>query len=59
MIDALAGARLERKAARDDGAVGGAERIEHRLFELRGPDVRRERLAVDGDVNAAIGSRAE
>ena len=53
MIDAFAGALLEREAASDYGAFGGAEWIEDGFFERSGPDVRSERLAVDGDVDAA------
>ena len=52
MIDALAGARRERPPARDDRAAGAANRIEHRLLDVVRPDVRRERLAADGDVDA-------
>src|ERR1035437_4351323 len=55
VIDALAGAGRERVAARDGDAFVGDERIEGGLFERRGPVVRGEGLAVDGDVNAAIG----
>src|SRR5216683_7655056 len=53
MIDALAGVLLERKAASDDGAVGGAQRIENGFFKRGGPDIGSERLAIDGDVDAA------
>src|SRR5258708_22202700 len=53
MIDALAGALLEREAASDDGAVGGAERIKNGFFKRGGPDVGSEGLAIDGDVDAA------
>src|SRR5712691_9098904 len=53
MIDAFAGALLERKAASDDGAFGGAQRIENRFFERGGPDIGSEWLATDCDVDAA------
>ena len=53
MIDAFARALFEREAASDDGAFGGAEGIENRFFERGGPNVGSERLAVDGDVDAA------
>jgi hypothetical protein len=51
MVDALPGARVERKAARDERAVRGADGIEDRLLERGRPDVRGERLAVDRDVD--------
>ena len=50
VIDAFARALLEREAACDDGAFGGAQRIENGFFERGRPDVGSERLAVDGDV---------
>src|SRR5207245_744928 len=53
MIDAFAGALLKREAASNDGAFGGAERIENRFFERGRPDVGGEGLAIDGDVDAA------
>ena len=53
VIDAFAGALLERKAASDDGALGGAQRIEHGFFQGRRPDIGCEWLAIDGDVDAA------
>jgi hypothetical protein len=53
MIDALAGTLLERKAASDDGAFGGAQWIENGFFERGGPDVGSERLPIYGDVDAA------
>ena len=55
MIHALARPRLERIAARHDDAVRRAQRIEHRLLERRRPDVGRERLAADEDVDAPVG----
>src|SRR5437870_4593322 len=53
MIDTFVRARLERIAASDDRAVGRAQRIKHGLRQPVGPDVGRERLAVDGNVDAA------
>src|SRR4051812_48277535 len=55
MIDALAGTRLERKATRYESAVGGAKGIQNGLGEIFWPDVRRERFAIDNDVDAACG----
>ena len=52
MIDALALARIEREAARDERALRGPQRVEHRLLQRGRPDVGRERLAVDRDVDA-------
>src|SRR2546429_144812 len=43
VVDALAGALLERKAASDDGAFGGAQRIENGFFKRGGPDIGRDR----------------
>src|SRR5271168_1709706 len=54
MIDAFTGALLQRKTARDDRGVGGAQRIEHRLSERGGPDVGSERLTVDSDVDTPL-----
>ena len=54
MVDALAGPGLERPAARHHSARRVAHRIQRRLLESRGIDVRRERLAVDEDVDAAL-----
>src|ERR1700730_18184936 len=53
MIDAFAGALLERKAASDDGAFGGAQRIENGFSQGGRPDVGSEGLAIDEDVDAA------
>ena len=36
-----------------DGALGGAQRIEHGFFLGRRPDIGCEWLAIDGDVDAA------
>src|SRR4029079_8234332 len=52
MVDALAGPRIERKSPGDERAFRRADGIQHRLFQRRGPDIRRERLAVDRDVDA-------
>src|SRR6266850_411708 len=54
VIDAFAGALLERKAASDDGALGGTQRIQNGFFERGGPDVGSERLSIDGDVDATV-----
>src|SRR5882724_12118014 len=53
VIDAFACALLEREAASDDSAFGGAQRIENGFFERRGPDVGGKGLAINGDVDAA------
>ena len=53
MIDAFAGALVEREAASDDGSFGGTERIEDWFLERGGPDVGSERLAVNGNVDPA------
>src|SRR6202451_3858354 len=53
VIDSFACARLERKAACHDGAVGRAERIENGLCEIVRPDVGGERFSVDDDVDPA------
>ena len=55
MIDAFAGARLQRESPCHDGAVCGAERIEDGLGEIVGPDIGGEGLSVDDDVDAARG----
>src|SRR4030095_11639547 len=52
MIDALAWPRIERPAARYDGPLRAADRIEHRLLHAFGPEVGGERRAADGDVHA-------
>src|SRR5260370_39488926 len=52
MIDALAGALIEREAASDDGAFGGAQWIENGFFQGGRPDGGSEWLAIDGDVDA-------
>ena len=53
VIDAFAGALLEREAASDGGAFSRAERIEDGFFQRGGPNVGGERLAVDRNVDAA------
>ena len=52
MVDALPLPRLERESARDDRAGRASQREQRRLFERGRIDVRRERLAVDGHVDA-------
>jgi hypothetical protein len=54
MVDTLARTRLEWKAAGDDGAFGGAERIENGLGEPFGPHIRGEGFSIDQDVDAAF-----
>src|SRR5260370_21409251 len=53
VIDALARALLEREAASDDGAFGGAQWIGNGLFKRGGPDIASEGLDINGDVDAA------
>jgi hypothetical protein len=55
MINTLTRARLEREAARDDRALRSAERKEDRLGQLFGPNVGGKRLAVDYNVDSALG----
>src|SRR4029079_6974752 len=52
MIDTLSVSRIERPAAGGERAVRVADGVEHRLLHRVGPDVRREGLAADGDVDA-------
>jgi hypothetical protein len=54
VVDTLAGAWLERIAARHDDAARRTQRKEHRLLERRRPDVRRERLATHEHVHPPI-----
>src|SRR2546425_3046393 len=54
VVHALARPGLERPAARDHRPRRRAQRVERRLLERGGVDVRRERLAVDGDVDPAL-----
>src|SRR6266404_5634161 len=54
VIDAFAGALLERKAASNNRALGGSQGIENGFFERRGPNVGSERLSIDGDVDATV-----
>src|SRR2546427_12933005 len=54
MVHALARPGLERPAARDHRPRRRAQRVERRLLERGGVDVRRARLAVDGDVDPAL-----
>src|SRR5439155_23168290 len=53
MVHPLARARLEGPAARHQYARRGPYRVEGRLLERGGIDVRRERFAVDEDVDPA------
>jgi len=55
MIHAFALARFDWEPACDQCPSGGANRKQHGLLDGRGVDVRRERLAVDHDVNATCG----
>src|SRR5262245_10654893 len=55
VVHALAGARVEREAARDERAARAADRVEHRLREPLRPDVRGEGLAADRHVHAPLG----
>jgi len=55
VIDALAGAEVERVAAGDGNSIGVNDGIEDRLLERGGPYVGGEGSAVDGDVDAAVG----
>src|SRR5579859_3850058 len=54
MVDAFVGTRLEWVATGDGDAFIVDERIEHRLLQRRWPDIRGKRLAVNGDIDAAM-----
>src|SRR5207302_528756 len=54
MIDSFARPWLQRITSGNYRAFGRPQRIEHRLRDTFGPPVRRERLAVDGNVDASL-----
>src|SRR5215472_526372 len=54
MVGSLAGSRFKRITSRDDRALCGTQGIEDGLRKLGGPDIRRERLAVDRNVHATL-----
>jgi len=51
VVGALAGDLLEREAAGEDVAAGGAQRGEEGLLLVGPEDVGRERLAIDKDID--------
>jgi hypothetical protein len=54
VVGALAGDLLEREAAGEDVAAGGAQRGEEGLLLVGPEDVGRERLAVDEDIDLLL-----
>jgi hypothetical protein len=55
MVGGIAGARLERKAAGDDLAIGGIDGIENRFFKGIRVEKGRERDGAGGDDDASMG----